>query len=215
MINLEGQVQEVLLRFPELKLSKDKNNTFILGKLHINCEYKDEHIIDEYEVTIIISSKYPKELPKIREIARRIPLKYGHVYNDGELCLAADEEIRLFFSEGISLNSWIDNYVLPYLFGYSYYEKYGVMPFGERSHGKAGIKEFYRDFFCIATENQLKKMFDYVINKGYRYRGHQLCPCGSGKRVRDCHKEVLMKCQDNYTKKILRQSYVKLWGGDC
>lgn len=215
MRNLEEQIKEVLLRFPKLKLSKDKNNAFILGKLHINCEYKDEHIIDEYEVAISIPSKYPNELPKIREVARRIPLKYGHVYKDGELCLAPDEEIKLFFSGEISLNSWIDNYVVPYLFGYSYYEKYGVMPFGERSHGKAGIKEFYKDFFNIITENQLKKMFDYVINKTYRYRGHQLCPCGSGKKVRDCHKSVLIKCQDDYTRKVLRESYVVLWGGGC
>ncbi|ENK0555411.1 hypothetical protein AB2T19_000151 [Clostridium botulinum] len=212
MCNLIEQIHEVLLRFPELKLSKVQNDMLISGKLNINCEYKDEHIIDDYEVVIIIPFEYPKVLPKIREIARRIPLKYGHIYSDGELCLAPDEEIKLFFYEKISLNSWIDNYVIPYLFGYSYYEKYGVMPFGERSHGKAGVKEFYKEFFNISTEKQLKKFFDYIRNKEYRYRGHHLCPCGSGNKVRNCHKEVLIKCQEIYIRKVLRQSYIKLWG---
>lgn len=208
MITIEEQIQEIIIRFPELKLSKTDNNILISGKIDINCEYLDEHIIDEYEVRIVINN-YPENLPIIRETNKRIPLKYGHVYKDGELCLATDDEIKLTLGENFTLNQWIDNFVIPYFFGYSYFEKYGVMPFGERSHGARGIKEFYKDFFGVDTEKKTISFLNFISSfKNYKYKGHHICPCGSGKRVRDCHKNILLKCEDNYVQRILLTSAI-------
>lgn len=208
MTTIEEQIQEVIIRFPELKLSKTNNNILISGKIDINCEHLDEHIIDEYEVMIIINN-YPEKLPMIRETNKRIPLKYGHVYKDGELCLATEDEIKLTLGENFTLNQWIDNFVIPYFFGYSYFEKYGVMPFGERSHGARGIKEFYKDFFGVDTEKKAISFLKFISSfKNYKYKGHHICPCGSGKRIRDCHKDILLKCEDSYVQKILLTSAI-------
>lgn len=209
MIIIEEQVQEILKRFPELKLSKIENDILVSGKININCEYLNEHIIDEYEVMIIINNNYPEKLPVIREINKRIPLRYGHVYRDGELCLATDDEIKLTLGENFTLSQWIDNFVIPYLFGYSYFEKYGVMPFGERSHGTTGIIEFYKDFFNVDNEDKAVNFLKFIRSfKSYKYKGHYRCPCGSGKRVRDCHKNILLKCEDKYVQKILLASSI-------
>lgn len=207
---IEEQVQKTLKRFPELVLSKVGNDILLSGKFNINCEWLNEHIIDEYKVTIIIPDNYPEELPVIRETNRRIPLNYGHVYRDGELCLAPDDEIKLSLGKSFTLDKWIDNFVIPYFFGYSYFVKYGVMPFGERSHGVKGIREFYKDFFDVDTDDKVINFFKFIFSfKSYKYKGHHLCPCGSGKRVRDCHKDNLLKCQEEYINKILFESLIK------
>lgn len=210
-MKIEEQVQEILKRFPGLKLSISENNMLISGRLNIDCEYLNEHIIDEYEIIIIIYDNYPERLPVIRETNKRIPLRYGHIYRDGELCLATDEEIKLTLGEDFTLNKWFDNFVMPYFFGYSYFEKYGVMPFGERSHGTKGIMEFYKDFFNVDSEEKAKNFLKFIYSfKSYKYKGHYMCPCGSGKRVRDCHRVILLKCEDEYVNKIILKSLINI-----
>ena len=141
MIMLEEQLQEILKRFPELKLSKRVNDIVLAGVLNIDCYYEklDERIIDKFNVQIIIPEAFPKKLPIVREVGKKIPLKYGHIYSDGELCLATDQEIRITLGYDINLYEWLDKFVIPYFYGYSYFEKYDVMPFGERSHGNKGV----------------------------------------------------------------------------
>lgn len=208
---IEEHVREILNRFPELKLNKHEKHILLSGKFIIDCEYLNEHIIDEYEVEIIIYNNYIERLPVIRETNKRIPLSYGHLYKDGELCLAPDDEIKLILGENFTLNKWIDNFVIPYFFGYSYFEKYGVMPFGERSHGAKGIKEFYKDFFNVDSEKKAMNFLKFIYSfKSYKYKGHYMCPCGSGKRVRDCHKNILLKCEDKYVNKILLESSINI-----
>ena len=148
MIMLEEQLQEILKRFPELKLSKRVNDIVLAGVLNIDCYYEklDERIIDKFNVQIIIPEAFPKKLPIVREVGKKIPLKYGHIYSDGELCLATDQEIRITLGYDINLYEWLDKFVIPYFYGYSYFEKYDVMPFGERSHGNKGVNEFYKEF---------------------------------------------------------------------
>ena len=36
-----------------------------------------------------------------------------------------------------------NNLLIPYCYGYCYWERHGVHPFGEREHGGAGIVRFY------------------------------------------------------------------------
>lgn len=208
---IEEQVREILKRFPEFKLIRIVDNILISGVININCCYLDEHIIDEYEIEIIIKPDFPDSLPIVREVKKRIPLSYGHIYRDGELCLAPDEEVRLKLGNKFTLNEWLDKYVIPYFFGFSYYEKYNVMPFGERSHGNLGIKEFYKEFFDLTSVEQVMDFINAIgSTKGYMYRGHIECPCGSGKKARNCHKDILIKCQQEDVREIINSSLRKL-----
>lgn len=213
MIMLEKQLQEILKRFPELKLSKRVNDIVLAGVLNIDCYYEklDERIIDKFNVQIIIPEAFPKKLPIVREVGKKIPLKYGHIYSDGELCLATDQEIRITLGYDINLYEWLDKFVIPYFYGYSYFEKYDVMPFGERSHGNKGVNEFYKEFFSVDTVEQVQEFFKYISSfKNYKYKGHHLCPCGSNKKIRDCkkeHSDMLKKCQEKEFRNVLLGFY--------
>ena len=45
--------------------------------------------------------------------------------------------------------------------------------------------------------NDWKQVFDIMIFViRFPYRGHLLCPCGSGEKIRNCHGNVLRKVMD-------------------
>lgn len=64
------------------------------------------------------------------------------------------------------------------------------MPFGELSHGGLGILEYYQDLFEIQDRRRVLKMIQILAEDNYR--GHTRCPCGKGKRLRDCHGQILL-----------------------
>lgn len=90
--------------------------------------------------------------------------------------------------------SFIEKYILPYLYTYRFYKEYGIYPYGERSHGTMGDLEYLKDLFGV---NDWKQVFDIMIFViRFPYRGHLLCPCGSGEKIRNCHGNVLRKVMD-------------------
>lgn len=175
------------------------------GQLNINHTFCDEHIIAAYDIEIHVPEDYFKKLPRIKNIDKKVPLSFGHIYQTGELCLATDADQLVFFAEGNDLNDWVNSYVIPYFFAVEYYKKYKIYPFGERKHGVEGILEYYFEAFNVNEDSQVVRMLDYIISN--RYRGHAACPCGSGKKLRDCHKEIILNWKQGKYKNILLNDY--------
>lgn len=156
-----------------------------------------ETIADIFEIDLIVPGSYPKALPWVLETGGRISSDYEHVYEDGKLCLAVPIEERLTFERLPSLLGFVNNLLIPYCYGYCYWERHGVHPFGEREHGRAGIVRFYIDWLDLPGEVEaLKVALDLVQ---HRYRGHHDCPCGSGAKLRNCHRPALMQLDRHHT----------------
>jgi len=123
-----------------------------------------------------------------------------HLYSDtGALCLASAMEMERAFEKGFSLSILIDEFVVPYLFAQSYYAAYGVWLWGELSHGYKGLLQWlgrlndYDDNDIAATYRVLVAQQDAEQAKELlqkRCRGHRPCPCGSGRKARDCCPEL-------------------------
>lgn len=54
-----------------------------------------------------------------------------------------------------------------------------------------GDLEYLKDLFGVDDWGQVLDIMLFVVQSPYR--GHLLCPCGSGKRIRNCHGEILKK----------------------
>lgn len=203
----ESEIQEVLRDFPELKVYKNESELSFCGNLKINIIFNDVHIIDEFSVSILVPDSYPNILPTIKETANKIEKDYPHINLDNTLCLTTDIEMQLELGESITIKRWIEDYVKPYFFSYCYYKRYGVFPFGERRHGIYGYIDFFKEYFKLEDIQACFKILHYICTKGYR--GHDLCPCGSGKNIRNCHKDSIYKCNKpiikNTLQKILNQ----------
>lgn len=187
------QIQEVIDNFPGLSIKKSlKKQKIISGKFRLNDSYNGVRMVDDFEIEITIYSNYPEILPKIKEIGNKIDPKYGHIYLDRSLCLATEGDMKINLFPNFKLIDWMNNYVIPYFYSYSYYKKYnGVYPFGDRSHGAKGILEYYVEFFKVNNLEEAREYLKIVSKK--EYKGHYLCPCGSGKKIRNCHKEKIYK----------------------
>ena len=107
-------------------------------------------------------------------------------------------------SESFSLTKLVRDYVEPYYFSYAFYKRYGEFPFGDRRHFVGGIIDTYGELFKEDDEATILKLLSGIARFA-DYKGHHMCFCGSGKRLRDCHGKRLREIMNT---PVLRQQAV-------
>lgn len=197
------QVPALLRYYPNLKVKKsDSDEVRLLGNIHVYRTAFNFTLDSFYDIEIRIPLDSHK-LPTVIDVGNSINPSYPHRYKTGELCLETDTTIKLRFIEGFNLLQWMDEYVEPYYFTYEYFMRFGFFPFGERPHGPEGILSTYQELF---HEEDLGKTFILMLYcADETYRGHIKCPCGSNKRLRNCHGQYIFPIMTNPNiKEIIR-----------
>ena len=194
-------LDKLLSKYSNLYISEyDCNHIpkFIQGTFIMDASHNGVHFVEEYYIKIDLVNY---EAPFITETGGHISKKYPHKYCDNGLCLGITTEIlmKCCTNNIFDLFIWFEDFVIPYFFSYEYYNLTGEYPVGERSHGNQGILEYYMDIFNLQNINQAYHFIKYASTLK-QYRGHFLCPCGSMKKIRNCHKNELMKTFEPYIK---------------
>ena len=182
--DLEAEIAELRREYGGLTRFREMEDCLVVsGPLPFEAS-SDGHetIADAFEIDLIVPAAYPKVLPWVLETSGRIRNDYEHVYTNGKLCLAVPTEERLIFRQEPCLRGFVTNLVIPYCYGYCYWERHGVHPFGEREHGGGGIARFYIDRLGLKGEVQALEVALHLFQ--YGYWGHHDCPCGSGSAPR-------------------------------
>ncbi len=65
----------------------------------------------------------------------------------------------------------------------------------ERSHFAKGITEYYAELLGINRRQAVVEFMKLLARKN-RPKGHEICPCGSGERLRNCHRELLYSTRE-------------------
>lgn len=165
----------------------ETGNTRIAGPIRFCAQPKGNEVIeDEYEVEILVPPRFPEELPAVRETAGRISSSYAHRNRDGTLCLGAPTALRLRISDRSPLLSFVEKCVIPTLYGQSYFERHGILPFGELKHGSDGIREDLAALFGVDDEDAAIE-FAKLAALRKRVANKRPCACRSGKRLGRCH----------------------------
>jgi hypothetical protein len=201
------QFYEVIKEYPNLILFWEGDIAVIEGDLHFIAAYNGVQIEDTYKIKIVLPHDYPNSLPVTKEIGNRIP-SYFHKFTDDSLCLEVYAKIKLEFSEKPSLLFYIQRFVVQYLFSYSYKKTYGELPYGERSHGDLGILEFYHELLGISDSSSIIGALR-ILAKGV-YRGHHLCFCGSGLKLRSCHGQIIRNLIDKKLNQQFRNDLISI-----
>lgn len=206
------QIIDVLKKYPKMKLVEENDHYFKLsGLLAVNMRIDGFSLSKEYECSIYIPFNSNK-LPYVKDDNNEILRTYPHIYSNGILCLETDTKIRLRFINGFNFLEWIEEYVELYFLSYEYYQTYGVYPFGERNHGWVGILETYMEVLDCNDMISTLYLMNYISKK--KYRGHLLCPCKSGKKIRNCHGDKMINFYKDYKmKSIFRDDYIKIKEG--
>lgn len=192
------QMQPVQLQHPDIELVLMPSGTFVVqGAVRFSIEYNGHILRDEYIVAIAIPENYPESPPATWEIGDAIPKSF-HRYKAGNLCLGAPVEVRRVFAQHKDLIGYINRQLIPYLFSYSYFRDFKVMPYGELPHDIAGIWVYYKEFFGVDKITALK--FLKLLADDFA-PPLMKCPCNSGKPLQKCHGPRLDELRPHYIPK--------------
>lgn len=177
-------------KYPGLKLETDleSGEPYLSGIIHLQSENGSP--IDSYTVKILAIPEYPDRFPHVFETGGRIPLNIDwHVYpNDGHFCICSIPEEILICRKGISIHSFIEDHLIPYLFNQKYREENGFF-LKERPHGIKGYIQFFTEVFKTEDLMKITKSLHFIKQRKKPNRVNQ-CFCGSGLKYRKCHREA-------------------------
>lgn len=207
---LSMQVSSLLAAYPGLKLVENNSDCIrFQGSILVNRIDHGFTVRKFFDVQIVVPLKND-ESPYVIDFNNQVEYTYHHRYTNGILCLATDTDIRLRFLDSFDLVTWMEEYVETYYFSYQYYSRYGEMPFGERSHDHVGILESYRDIFKSDNGSEALRIMVSIVTRPYR--GHQPCPCSSGRKIRNCHGEIMLDFYNDDRKlRILRDDVMRCY----
>jgi hypothetical protein len=205
----QEEVDAVQAKFPKLKLEKQG---VWRGVLDFFAEYEGYQIRGSYKICIITPYTYPSQLPFLIEIGGRtqaIAKKYGitdlrQLHCNPRLhnmaCLCAKQEEKIKFPPGSNLVVFINELVIPYLFGLSYFDKHGKWaPWGEYSHGGLGVLECHAEYSGEITKQDIEEV-TRILRADENWKecskqlrkpsGERFCICSSRKPFKKCHKKA-------------------------
>ena len=180
--------------YPGLQLFHQEDGSAILtGWINFTASHNKICIEDKYLIELLIPSNYPLSVPFSKEIGGRIPDDFHKLINN-YLCLGVSLAVNIKFKENPCLIHYLNKLLIPYLYAYSFYEKYGEMPYGEAGHNDDEIFYYYTNELFHGYEDYVIIDFIGILSGRYRRnsnipctRGHIPCPCGSGLNLRRCH----------------------------
>jgi len=149
---------------------------------------------DRYGLAIALPTDYPQSLPTVWETEERIPRVIDrHIFPDNSLCLGVELQLWIELGGDFSIERVLDIPVRNFLIGNSLVEIGQDWPHGDRSHGVAGVVEYFGELINTTDDMTIARfLLDVALGK---IKGHWLCPCGSGLIVRKCHREAIEKLQ--------------------
>jgi len=182
------EATEAIRNFPDLQLnSREDSLPFLEGKITLSDESGIAY--DSYQIAIYCSHDYPNSFPLVYETLGRLPHNIDwHVYENGHFCICTELEEHIHCAKGITMTTFIQNHLTPYLHNQSFREKEGYF-LNERSHGKQGILESICDILNVSDINKAVSLLVYIYKNKTPSRT-SMCFCGSDKKYRYCHREA-------------------------
>lgn len=201
------KLRELLSSHPGLRIAPSANSNLLLeGLISLNATGPDgQHIVDEYGIAVTVPEDFPRSLPLVRETTGRIPRGY-HKLSGNNLCLGTPTEQRLQLAESPTLPAFITRLVVPYLYGYSYFELHERMPFGELTHGDQGIRDHLGELYRAPPIEGVEEFLSLTALKK-RVANKRPCPCLSGLRLGRCHNRVVNSLRSRLGRTWFRDEY--------
>ncbi len=202
--------------FKNIDLSILKDKVKVEGYIQFNQEYKGIPLHDEYLIQILFPLDFPNKIPTVREINGRIPSSadyHNNKENDG-FCLGVPGEIHEKIYSHPTFKYFISEIVIPFLYANTFREKYKTYPWITRAHFGNGLIEYYQNLFNLENEELTKKFLYNVAFSKRTMKGHIQCPCGSGKKFRNCHGALYIKLIAYHSHKDIQKDVLHILKDD-
>jgi len=204
-------INSLLKSQPGLSLQPSSAEEMVVSGEYQFTAKQDEHeeISDCYDVKIQIPDDFPKSVPTVTELGGRIPKTFHTQPDDSTLCLGSPARLMLELKKAPNLPAFIEKCVVPYLYGYSHWEKCGALPQGELLHGRQGVLEDYCSLFKVDDKKKCLKMISLACMQK-RVANKKLCFCGSDRRLGKCHNRKVNHLRKQLGRKWLSEEYKSL-----
>jgi len=190
-VDAERLRADLALRHPTLHLLGAEGRLVIRGSIRIEHGGAD---LDWFQVEIDLAPLQQSCLPRVKEIGGRIPrIANRHMNDDGSCCVCLPEDYFLRNPGSFDMIAFLDGPVRTYFIAQALVERGDPWPHGEWGHGAIGYEEWFREFLDSLTPDVFRAYLETLSRK--KTKGHHPCPCGSGRRLRDCHFWLVLKLQ--------------------
>lgn len=211
-LTLEEVKAAIAFDQPKLMAVQDGRDIIVEGTLILNEDDNSASPggpLSEFDVKIVIGDTYPNPEPKVFEVGGRIPRCVDrHVNNDGACCLTVWED-WLLRADNTSFSAFMNGPVREFFLSQYWFERTEEWPFGQRPHYEDGLVEAFAEILGIPKKK--KDVINYLRLLARPWpKGHWICPCGSGKRLRRCHQEDLMALHDKVSPSIAKRMLRRL-----
>jgi hypothetical protein len=194
---------EVNSIYPNLHFYPQGDSVFIRGSFPIIHEGR---VLDRYSVEIRLFPDYPESIPIVKEVGGRIPWTADrHMLKDGGACLFLPAERWKVYPPDSRLIDFLKGPVHNFFLGQSLVERSQPWPFGEWEHGVEALHRYYTDLLGKNDTFIILKYLEYLSKP--KLKGHWDCPCGSKKRLRNCHFKELIDLRTKIPPHIAEQSW--------
>lgn len=218
MNNLVDEVYDIILNggigfsFKETSLHVLKDKIEITGHLQFNQIYKEVQLQDEYLIQILLPTDFPNTIPIVKEMNGRIPSSADY-HNNKEgtgFCLGVPGEINGKIYNNPTFEYFVSKIVVPFLYAHTFHEKYNEYPWLTREHCSKGIIEYYQDLFKFKDEKATKKFLFNIAFFKNPIKGHNLCPCESGIKFRNCHRSKYIELTEYHSHKNIQKDVLQI-----
>lgn len=213
MLTLDEVQAAIAFDQPKLSARVDGANILIEGSYLVveGTSAAASGPITEFAIRMDVNPRYPHLEPKVFEVDGRIPRNPDrHINGDGDCCVTVWEH-WLATAADHSIAGFLNGPLNEYFLGQFWFEKTGKWPFGERPHGDSGMEEAYADALGIANRREALIYHLRLLSQAWP-KGHWVCPCGSGKIIRNCHREDLMSLHRRIAPHIAKRMLRRLQG---
>jgi hypothetical protein len=158
----------------------------------------DSHDQIEYGICILLVDRYPKQLPVLFCNDPKLPIGNidRHIMDDGSACLGIYADLMIRWLRKPDIVNFLENFAAPFLVWQAYFDAHQRPPsWGQRSHFADGILEYYAELLGVGKRKSVVDFMKLLARKN-QPKGHEMCPCGSGKRLRNCHRQLLYSTRE-------------------
>jgi hypothetical protein len=203
---LEATKAELTAHYLDLRLMIERGTVYIRGSFPVT---DDAGVLDRFLIEIECPFDYPESILVLREVGGRIPWHEDRHVNpgNGEACPIVPEE-WLLRSDHDSVLAFLNGPVRNFFLGQILVESGKPWPFGERDHGIPGLIQAYGEIVGTSDDTTVRRYLSVLSMDALK--GHFECPCGSAKRLRNCHLEEVKLLHERIPPRIARQALRRL-----
>jgi hypothetical protein len=210
-----NDIQQFLTDYHGMSLAPSRNDDLVLiGIFTFSANFQTGNsLVDSYNLRIVVPSLFPKEIPIVTELDRKIPRDNKHHINETDDTLCLGSPLRLLFklSKNPSLTGFGENILVPYLYAISHQRLYGgKLPADELAHGAEGIINDYCDLLKLKTPEQIRSALKLLGTKR-RLANKKPCPCNCGSRYGKCaYRFILEKYRHIANRRLFIEQIVRI-----